>query len=99
MHVGKEQRIVLALRWARAVPCQMLHSLRFLSFYRARTKYNSFGSYVLIAACASYKRVKCCCLAFSFKDRNGHLSIVDFSMLKKEQSPEGRKATVNKTGK
>lgn len=50
MHVGKEQRIVLALRWARAVSCQMLHSLRFLSFYRARTKYNRFGSYVLIAA-------------------------------------------------
>lgn len=50
MHVGKEQQIVLALRWAKAVSCQMLHSLHFISFYRARTKNNSFGSYFLIAA-------------------------------------------------
>lgn len=71
------------------------------SFYRARTKNNSSGSYVLIdsSSWASCQRVKCCCLALSFKDRNGHLSKVDFSTLKKEQSAEGRKATVNKTGK
>jgi len=99
--VGKEQQIVLALRWEKGASHKVLHSLRFLSFYRARTKNNGSGFYVLIdsSSWASSQRVKCCCLALSFKDRNGHLSTVDFSMLKKEQSAEGRKATVNKTGK
>lgn len=36
-HVGKEHRIVLALRWEKAASCKLLHSLHFLSFYRART--------------------------------------------------------------
>lgn len=92
---------VLAHRWEKAVPYEVLHSLWFLPFCRARTKNNGSSLYVL-TDCSSWafcQRVMCCCLALGFKHRNGHLSIVEFSKLKKEQPAEMRKEMENKTWK
>lgn len=58
----------------------------FFSFYRERIDNNSSGLCVLIDGSSqdSCKGVKCCCLAYSFKDRNDQLWMVDFSELKRK---------------
>lgn len=84
-HVGKNSS-VLAHRWEKAVLYQVWHSLSFLPFCRARIKDNGSSLYVLVdcSSWASCQRVLCCSLAPGFKHRNGRLSIVDVSKLKKE---------------